>query len=103
MRLKYVQVTKNSLALNDCAYSQPGHFSLNPGNDKDSFLLLGGGEHKRLTVENLRCVSLTGVELIVLSACNTATPVGKKTNGVEIESFGVAAQNQGAKAVLATL
>jgi CHAT domain-containing protein len=54
-------------------------------------------------VENLRQVSLTGVELIVLSACNTATPGGEKTNGVEIEGFGAVAQIKGAKAVLATL
>ncbi len=79
------------------------HFSLNPGNDKDSFLLLGGGEQKRFTVEDLRSLSLTDVELIVLSACNTATPGGEKTNGVEIEGFGAAAQKQGAKAVMATL
>lgn len=79
------------------------HFSLNPGNDKDSFLLLGGGEQRRYTVENLRGISLTDVELIVLSACNTATPGGEKTNGVEIEGFGAVAQKQGAKAVLATL
>lgn len=79
------------------------HFSLNPGNDNDSFLLLGGGAEKRYTVENLRGVSLADVELLVLSACNTATPGGEKTNGVEIEGFGAAAQKQGAKSVLATL
>ncbi len=79
------------------------HFSLNPGDDKDSFLLLGGGEQKKFTVENLRSVSLTDVELLVLSACNTATPGGEKANGVEIEGFGAVAQKQGAKAVMATL
>jgi len=79
------------------------HFSLNPGSDKDSFLLLGGGEQKRFTVENLRGVSLADVELIVLSACNTATPGGEAANGVEIEGFGAVAQKQGAKAVIATL
>jgi CHAT domain-containing protein/Tfp pilus assembly protein PilF len=79
------------------------HFSLNPGNEKDSFLLLGGGEQKRFTVDNLRGFSLTKVELIVLSACNTATPGGEKANGVEIEGFGAVAQRQGAKAVMATL
>ncbi len=78
------------------------HFSLNPGNDKDSFLLLGG-EQKRFTVENLRDVSLADVELIVLSACNTATPGGEKANGIEIEGFGAVAQKQGAKSVMASL
>lgn len=78
------------------------HFSFVPGNDKDSFLLLGGGEQKRFTVENLSSIPLTDVELIVLSACNTATP-GENANGTEIEGFGAVAQKQGAKAVIATL
>jgi CHAT domain-containing protein len=79
------------------------HFKLQPGSDRDSFLLLGGGERKRFTVEDLRTISLTDVELIVLSACNTATPGGEKANGIEIEGFGAVAQKQGAKAVIATL
>ncbi len=79
------------------------HFSLNPGNDMNSFLLLGGGEPKRFTVEDLRGLSLTDVELMVLSACNTATPGGEQQNGVEIEQFGAVAQKHGAKAVMATL
>ncbi len=79
------------------------HFSLNPGNDKDSFLLLGGGGQRRFSIEDLRGVSLSDVELIALSACNTATPGGEKANGVEIEGFAAVAQKQGAKAVMATL
>jgi len=79
------------------------HFQLNPGDDRDSFLLLGGGERKRYTVEDLRLRSLVDVELIVLSACNTATTGGEKANGIEIEGFGVVAQNRGAKAVMASL
>jgi CHAT domain-containing protein len=43
-----------------------------------------------------------GLELITLSACNTA--VGETwTNGSEVESFGILAHDQGAKGVLATL
>ena len=79
------------------------HFSLNPGNYKDSFLLLGGGDQKRFTVEDLRRTSLTGVELIVFSACNTATPGSERNNGLEIEGFSAIAQKQGAKTVMATL
>ena len=79
------------------------HFKLTPGDDKNSFLLLGGGDDRRFTVEKLRNESLTDVELIVLSACNTATPGGAKANGVEIEGFGSIAQREGAKAVMATL
>jgi CHAT domain-containing protein/tetratricopeptide (TPR) repeat protein len=79
------------------------HFKLVPGNDNDSFLLLGGGEDKRFTVSKLHGISLTGVELLALSACNTATPGGEKANGVEIEGFGAIAQKQGARSVMATL
>jgi CHAT domain-containing protein len=79
------------------------HFKLTPGDDKNSFLLLGGGSDRRFTVEKLRGEPLTDVELIVLSACNTATPGGAKTNGVEIEGFGSIAQKEGAKSVMATL
>lgn len=79
------------------------HFKLTPGDDKNSFLLLGGGTDRRFTVERLRGEPLTDVELIVLSACNTATPGGAKTNGIEIEGFGSIAQKEGAKSVMATL
>lgn len=79
------------------------HFKLVPGNDNDSFLLLGGGEDRRFTVSKLNGLSLTGVELLALSACNTATPGGAKENGVEIEGFGAVAQKRGARSVMATL
>ena len=79
------------------------HFKLTPGDDKNSFLLLGGGENRKFTVEKLRGEPLTDIDLIVLSACNTATPGGARTNGVEVEGFGSIAQKEGAKSVLATL
>jgi len=46
--------------------------------------------------------SFAGVNLLTLSACETALS-GEKANGVEVESFGVLAQRQGAEAVMATL
>jgi CHAT domain-containing protein/Tfp pilus assembly protein PilF len=79
------------------------HFKLVPGNDDDSFLLLGGGDDRHFTVSDLKTVSMTEVELLALSACNTATPGGAKENGVEIEGFGAVAQEQGARSVMATL
>jgi CHAT domain-containing protein len=77
------------------------HFVFKPS-DKESFLLLGGNEH--LTLDQVRISStpfFDGVELLVLSACDTAT--GGGSNGKEVESFAVLAQRQGAKAVMATL
>ena len=76
------------------------HFSLR-GKDDDSFLLLGGGEKRELKVADLRDMEtiFNGVELLALSACNTATGGG----GEEVEGFGMVAQVQGALAVLASL
>jgi CHAT domain-containing protein len=43
-----------------------------------------------------------GVELLTLSACDTATG-GGGADGKEVEAFAVLAQRQGAKAVVASL
>jgi len=79
------------------------HFSLR-GKDTESFLLLGGGEQRKLTIADLRSerTIFDGVELLTLSACDTATG-NTGLNGEEIESFGMIAQEQGAMAVMATL
>jgi CHAT domain-containing protein/tetratricopeptide (TPR) repeat protein len=78
------------------------HFSLQPGDDKNSFLLLGGGTDRKLSVNEINQSMFNGVELLTLSACNTAVGT-EKSNGVEVEGFSAVAQNQGAKAVIATL
>ena len=78
------------------------HFHFHPGNETDSSLLLGDGRYLTLarikTAQNL----FGGVDLLSLSACNTAMS-GAGANGKEVEGFGVLAQRQGAKAVVATL
>ncbi|MCU1266176.1 MAG: hypothetical protein JWM21_2494 [Acidobacteria bacterium] len=79
------------------------HLNLDPKDATRSFLLLGDGSV--LTVSELRNkpgLKLEGVELLTLSACQTAV-VGKDNSGREIEGFGYVAQQRGAKAVLATL
>lgn len=81
------------------------HFRLRPGNNADSYLLLGDGQ--ALTLSELDKMSnvqplFAGVDLMTLSACETALS-GDKANGAEVDSFGALAQQQGAKAVLATL
>ena len=78
------------------------HFAVQPGNETDSFLLLGDGS--RLSLSQIRgSVNLFGgVELLALSACDTATG-GTGSDGKEVESFAVLAQRQGAKAVMASL
>lgn len=78
------------------------HFQFQPGNETDSALLLGDGSLLNLAkIKSLPNV-FGGVELLTLSACNTATG-SSGANGTEVEGFGVLAQRQGAKAVVASL
>ncbi|QQS41271.1 MAG: CHAT domain-containing protein [Acidobacteriota bacterium] len=79
------------------------HFSLNAGDSTKSFLLLGDGDV--LTVDEIKNnpeFRFNGVELLTLSACQTAV-TGKDSTGKEVEGFGYVAQRKGAKAILATL
>ena len=79
------------------------HFRFSPGTEANSFLLLGDGE--RLTLGDIRTKNyrFDNVDLLTLSACDTGLGGGRDEQGKEIEGFGVIAQQQGAKAVLATL
>ncbi|MCP4627324.1 MAG: tetratricopeptide repeat protein, partial [bacterium] len=78
------------------------HFSFRPGAVRDSFILLGDG--KRLTLDKLesRRYPFKFIELLTLSACETAVG-GEDAQGREIESFAALAQKKGADSVLATL
>jgi CHAT domain-containing protein/Tfp pilus assembly protein PilF len=99
--------TRNSLAVALRERKPPvvhiaSHFQFNGGNDSTSFLLLGNGEH--LTLRDIRNASqmFRGVDILTLSACNTAMGTSN-SDGREVEGFAVIAQRQGAKAVIATL
>ena len=78
------------------------HFKLEPGDDSKSFLLLGTGD--ALSLEAIRTdarFQFTDVDLLTLSACETAGEVG--SDGKEVESFATLAQASGASSVMATL
>ncbi len=76
------------------------HFDFKPGNESLSHLILGDGT--RLSLAEIRdTYDFPNVDLLTLSACNTA--MGSNARGQEIEGFGAMVQNKGAKAVLATL
>ena len=79
------------------------HFQFIPGTEAQSFLLLGDG--KQLTLAELRTGGweFGSVDMITLSACETALGGGRDENGREIEGFGALVQRQGAKGVLASL
>jgi CHAT domain-containing protein len=74
------------------------HFRFQPGNDAQSYLLLGNGGHLSLAELRTSASLFGGVQLLTLSACNTG--VG---DGAEVEGFGTLAQRQGAKAIVASL
>jgi CHAT domain-containing protein/TPR repeat protein len=78
------------------------HFVLQPGSENDSYLLLGDGN--RMTAADLKRLpsGFAGVDLLALSACQTALPTGT-ADGSELESFGALAMNKGARSVIATL
>jgi len=79
------------------------HFQFTPGSMEDSFLLLGDGSHMTLAEFKTK-MNLNGVEMLTLSACQTAVGDDNSSrHGVEVEGLGAIAQQSGAKSVLATL
>jgi CHAT domain-containing protein/Tfp pilus assembly protein PilF len=82
------------------------HFVFGAGNDTDSYLLLGGKDPQgqKLSLAEINDdpdISFNDVELLTLSACNTALTI--PGDGHEVDGLGILAQRKGAKAVLATL
>jgi CHAT domain-containing protein/Tfp pilus assembly protein PilF len=83
------------------------HFAFAPGNETDSFLLLGGTDPQgqRLTLAEIRtdpAFSFADTQLLTLSACDTAMG-GAAGDGREVDGLGILAQQKGARAVLASL
>ena len=79
------------------------HFKFSPFGEYDSYLLLG--DSSRLDLHELRTgpYSFSGVDLLTLSACQTAMIGNRNANGIEIDGMAGIAQSRGAKAVMATL
>lgn len=75
------------------------HAAFVPGVPEDSFILFGNGETP--TLRDVEDWSLNGVDLVVLSACETG--VGGLGNGEEILGLGYQFQVSGAKAVVSSL
>lgn len=77
------------------------HFRLG-SNWSNSYLFLGNG--KMLSIEEMSTspqIDFSDVELVTLSACNTA--LATTSNGIEVDSLAEAIQAKSGKAVLATL
>ncbi|GAB6037046.1 hypothetical protein JCM15519_16050 [Fundidesulfovibrio butyratiphilus] len=78
------------------------HFKFEPVDNLSSFLLLGDGTYLTLAALRDGDFDLGGVDLLTLSACDTAMG-GNGAGGREVEGFGALVQKKGAKGVLATL
>jgi CHAT domain-containing protein/tetratricopeptide (TPR) repeat protein len=76
------------------------HFVFRTAQELSSYLLLGDGN--RLSLADFANLRFDQVELLGLSACNTATG-GGHAQGREVEGLGTLVRDRGAKAVLATL
>jgi CHAT domain-containing protein len=77
------------------------HFVFEAAHEAASYLLLGDGS--RLTLAELAQLRFADIELVVLSACNTAIGGGHRQSGREIEGLGALVRHQGGRHVLATL
>lgn len=76
------------------------HAAFIPGQPEDSFILFGNGD--RITLPEVKKWSLKNVDLLVLSACETAVGSFLGT-GEEILGFGYLMEKAGVRAVLASL
>lgn len=74
------------------------HFRFVPGNDMQSYLLMGDGSHLSLAELKSSTNLFGGVQLLTLSACDTGMG-----DGTEVEGFGAMAERQGAEAVISSL
>jgi CHAT domain-containing protein/tetratricopeptide (TPR) repeat protein len=78
------------------------HFRFLPGDDSLSFLLLGDGSIMTLSELKEKHGLFEGVELLTLSACNTAAQ-RPDADGREVDGFAELAQSLGANSVIASL
>jgi CHAT domain-containing protein/tetratricopeptide (TPR) repeat protein len=77
------------------------HFVFRPAREDESYLLLGDGT--MLSLAQLASLRFDGVELLTLSACDTAVSGGHRQSGSEFEGLGALALTRGAQHVVATL
>ena len=79
------------------------HFVLRSGAGQDSYLLLGDGQKLSLAELGDERYRFGGLDLLTLSACETAVPAGTDDTGRELEGLAWLARQRGAHNVLASL
>lgn len=77
------------------------HFSLRPGNARRSFLVLGDGS--QLTLDAIGQLDFSGLQLVTLSACQSALGGATTDDGREVEGLSAIVQRRGAQHVIASL
>ncbi len=77
------------------------HFAFRPGKADNSYLVLGTGE--KLPISDMHALRFDGVDLVTLSACETAIGGGRDELGQEVTGLASVVQDNGAQAVMATL
>jgi CHAT domain-containing protein len=96
------QELRRGLGLTNSVVHIASHFVFRPGNPSDSYLLLGDG---KMTLTEMKRADLRfgHTDLLTLSACETAVSERRLAHGGEMEGFATMAQQNGARAILATL
>lgn len=79
------------------------HFVLRSGLGRDSYLLMGDGAQLSLAELGAARFRFDGLDLLTLSACETAVPAGTDDSGRELEGLAWLARQRGARHVLASL
>lgn len=100
------QFTRRTLAeelhANPTVVHIASHFKLDPSGEDRSYLLTGDGQ--RLSLSELRQLPWHGVQLALLSSCESAVALeGPAGNGRELVGFASALQSAGVPKVMATL
>ena len=90
---------RGALASGRCVVHIASHFQLLPGDDAQSYLLLGDGTPMTVAQLEGQTHLFRGVQMLTLSACSTA--IGG--DGKEIDGLAGVARSQGAESVMATL
>ena len=94
---------RDTIALRPSVIHIATHFKFAAGTESQSYLLLGDGKPLSLSDMMSERYRFRGLDLLTLSACETAVGGGLNQNGREVEGLGAQAQRFGAPAVIATL
>lgn len=78
------------------------HFNFSPGNAIESVLVLGHGGQK-ISLRDIGSYEFGNIELLTLSACQTAYGDGVDSNGFEVEGLAAAVIKQQGRSVLGSL